>query len=53
MLLIALLAVFAWIAWRSRRAPYLSGTCCARQQWPPVDLVDGEPAGEAERLRVP
>ncbi len=41
---IALVLLLAWIAWQSRDRPYLSGSCCGHQQWPPDDISRrGEP----------
>ena len=43
---IALVLVLAWIAWQSRHRPYLSGTCCGTQQWPPDDLTRSDDPGD-------
>ncbi len=44
---IALVLVLAWIAWQSRERPYLSGSCCGHQQWPPDDISAMQPADDA------
>ena len=56
LLFIALIALFAFIAWKSREQPYVGGTCCGTAKWPPDDLTGltpdptaSEPSGQGTR----
>lgn len=52
LLFVAFVLVIAWIAWKSRHEPYLTGTCRHSGQWPPRDLT-GDSAASAEQAPAP